>query len=109
MSRFNRTNFFPTEVVQGINERDIAQNYFNDFFEIRRPMSFYAIESADIARPDNMSIKFYGRMDYWWIVCRVNKIDDVWNDMKPGDIIQVPDVQDINNYFMSVRSHLAKG
>jgi len=108
MSRFNRTNFFPTETVEGKNEKDLAQNYFNDFFVARRPMRFYTVETTDIARPDILSNKFYNRQDYWWIVCRFNKIDDVWNDMEIGQILQVPDVQDINDYFLTVRSFLAK-
>jgi len=109
MGRFNRTNFFPSEVVNGRNERDLVKNYFNDLFIVRRPMRFYIIKSTDVARPDLLSIKFYGQQDYWWIVCRVNKLDDPWNDIIVGDIIQIPALQDINDFFQAVRSQLVKG
>jgi len=108
MSRFNRTNFFPLDTIQGVGERDLVKNLFNDFFIARYPMRFYAIEKNDIARPDLLSIKFYGTNDYWWIVCRVNKIDDVWNDLVVGQIIQVPEILDINDFFQSVRAQLTR-
>lgn len=106
MSRFNRTNFFPTENVDGQAERDLVKNYFNDYFEIRHQMRFYIVEAADLLRPDVLSIKFYGKQDYWWIVCRVNKIDDVWNDLASGDVIQVPDIQDINDFYATAKKQM---
>ena len=107
MSRFNRTNFFPVDNVNGRAERDLAKNFFNDLFVARRPMRFYSVERADLLRPDIISIRAYNKMDYWWIICRVNKIVDVWNDLEAGDIIQVPDVQDIVDFYQAVRSQLA--
>lgn len=40
--------------------------------------------------PEEVSYKFYGTTDYWWIVCIVNRIEDVFYDwpMRLDDVIE---------------------
>jgi len=101
MNKFRRTNFYVQEEVDEVLENDLVNNYW-DLFKIKREMSFVTIGRTFIARPDLLSLKVYGIVDYWWILCKHNKIDDVWNDMTIGDVIEVPDVQDINDWFSDV-------
>ena len=103
MSRWNRTNFYRKSIVDGHNEIDLVKNYFNDLFKINRPLRYYSIEDVDLQRPDLLSIKFYGKQDYWWIVAKYNQLDDWWNDIEVGQIISVPATADIEDFYTAVK------
>jgi hypothetical protein len=104
MARFNRTNFFPHNVVNDIVECDLPLNYFNTLFTIRKELKYYTIRSSDVQRPDILSYKFYGTDEYWWILLKINNIEDVWNDFYVGQVISVPDKQDIDDFYLAVKS-----
>jgi hypothetical protein len=99
MARFTRTNFYPKVIVDGIEECDLLNNFFNRAFKIQRDVGFYTLRQQDIYRPDLLSYKFYGTPDLWWILYKFNKIEDVWNDLEVGKVIQVPDRADIEDFY----------
>jgi hypothetical protein len=103
MSRWNRTNFLKTELVNDKNELDFVNEYFDDCFQITKEIKYYAFENDDVQNPDLLSLKIYGKQDYWWILCKINNIQDVWNDIKPGDIIIVPDISDIEDFYTRIK------
>jgi len=103
MSRWNRTNFYRKEIVNGHTENDLVMNYFNDVFTITRPLRYYAMEDGDVQRPDLVSIKFYGTDKYWWIISKFNQIDDWWNDIEIDQIISVPSIADIEDFYTAVK------
>lgn len=103
MARFNRTNFYRKEEINGILENDLLRNYYNDSFQIKRPVRYYALEKQDVQRPDLLSVKFYGRQDYWWILGKYNQVDDWWNDVTAGNVIRVPQIADIEDFYSAVR------
>lgn len=107
MNKFRRTKFIPTENVNGKLERDMILNDW-DLFKIKRPISFNTIKRIDIQRPDILSLRIYGYMNYWWILCKVNNIDDVWNDMYVGMDIMIPDIRDIEDWYISVKARTRK-
>jgi hypothetical protein len=100
MSRWNRTNFYDKSEVDGRLEPDFISNYYNKYFKINRPVQFYTISRDDIQRPDLISIRTLGDQKYWWIIAKYNQIDDVWNDLIPGDVIKIPNIQDIEEFFV---------
>jgi len=101
-NKYSRTNFTEEVIVDGIIEQDLADNNW-DLFEIKRPMTFFTLGRSYIGRPDLLSLKLYGKMDYWWLLAKANDIDDFWNDIKVGDVISVPDVRDFEDFYASVR------
>lgn len=102
-NRYRRTNFMSDAVVDGILEKDIIDNDW-DLFEIKRPMTFFTLTRSYIQRPDLLSIKIYGRENYWWILSKANPdIMDWWNDLEVGQVIDVPDVRDIEDWYAAVR------
>jgi len=103
MNKFKRTKFMKSHDVDGNIECDIVDNYWT-LFEIKRSVSYYRITWSDVERPDLLSIKLYGAMKYWWILLKVNNIDDIWNDMVVGDIITVPNVNDFEDWLLKVTS-----
>jgi hypothetical protein len=101
-NKYNRTNFIKDQVIDGILEKDLADNNW-DLFEIKREMTFFTLSRGYIGRPDLLSLKLYGKMSYWWIISKVNQIDDWWNDIVVGDVIDVPDIRDIEDWYSAVR------
>ena len=102
-SRYNRTNFLKIEEVEGTKEYDLIMTNF-EYFKIQRPTNFYTIQRTDIGRPDLISLKLYQTIDFWWIIGEVNGICDFNYDIKEGDIIQVPDRLDIEDFYLKVRN-----
>lgn len=92
-------------VVDGIAEKDIIKNYW-ELFRIKRETTFFTLTRGYIQRPDLLSIKLFGKQDYWWIIAKVNpEIMDWWNDIdtENNQVIVVPDIRDIEDWFSEVR------
>ena len=62
------------------------------------PPTYYRTSNQDIKRPDLISYRFYGTIDYWWVICLVNKIDSPLEDIAMGTMIQIPNKVDIYNF-----------
>jgi len=101
-NKYRRTNFMTEEEVDGVLEQDLVKNNW-ELFEIKRPQTFFTVSRSYIQRPDLLSLKLYGKMSYWWLIFKSNNIDDAWNDLEVGDIISVPDIRDIEDFYSSVR------
>jgi hypothetical protein len=102
ITKYTRTNFMTDQVVDGILEKDMVDNNW-DLFEIKREMTFFTLSRSYTQRPDLLSLKLYGKVDYWWILAKVNNIDDWWNDIEIGDVIEVPDIRDIEDWSSAVK------
>lgn len=106
-SKYRRTNFMPTVDGGVYLEKDIIMNNW-DLFKIKRPIFFNTIHRIDIQRPDIFSLRLYGTISYWWIISKFNHIDDWYNDLTIGQDIMLPDIQDIEDFYLSqkVRARL---
>ncbi len=74
-----------------------------DLFTIKQPLSFDSIKYGEVQRPDVLSYRIYGSSEYWWILCKFNQIDDMWNDMYVGMDIVIPNMLDINEFYSNMR------
>jgi len=97
----NRSDFMPNVDVEGTLEKDFINSKWA-LFEIKRDITYYSIGEADIQRPDLLSWKIYGSMNYWWILLKYNNIGDVWNDLYVSQVIKVPNEQDIIDFIAKV-------
>lgn len=61
--------------------------------------SYYRVASQDVKRPDLISFKLYGIIDYWWVICLVNNIDSPLEDIAVGTILTIPSKVDIYNFI----------
>lgn len=117
-SLYNRSNFYRTENVEGVLEKDFATSPINDFV-FRRPFSKYRLQYDDWMRPDLMSKRIFGISDYWWIILKVNpELQDIWNDyvvqdeenfpdaFNAGQLINVPSMLDIQELYTFVKNEL---
>lgn len=92
MTKFNRDNYLKLN-----HDRDLISNNFSKY-KFKYPTGIYKVIGSDIQRPDIISYKLFERIDYWWFIMKLNKIDDVWNELYPGLILRTPDIRDINDY-----------
>jgi len=106
ITKYTRTNFMTDQVVDGILEKDLVDNNW-DLFEIKREMTFFTLSRSYIGRPDLLSIKvFNGKQEYWWILGKINNIDDWWNDIEIGQVISIPDIRDVEDFNSVVRRRM---
>lgn len=100
--KFARTNFCNKSNINGTIECDLPFNDFNKF-KFKRPSSFLTINKKYEMRPDLISFDVYGTVNYWWIICKVNDIDNVYEDMTIGKSIQIPAIGDIEDFYLQTR------
>ena len=110
--KYDRSNFF-LEINHKMNdgrnvkEYDLGASYFR-LFKAINPTRPFQLTKYDANRPDRVSMEVYGVMDYWWIILKFNNIADVFYEFQEGDIIQIPDVQDIKVFLKTVQKKIAR-
>jgi hypothetical protein len=96
IDKFSRSRYFSTNIVDSINECDLPFSGFHNY-EFKDPFTFYTLKDTDIQRPDLISYKLFSKPNYWWILMKLNNIEDIWNDLEVGLVLSVPSEQDIQN------------
>ena len=97
------------EVVSGnnVDEYDLLLSNW-DLFEINNSIRYDCVKKSDLHRPDSLSYRIYGDSQYWWILCKFNNIDDLWNDMYIGGDLVIPSMVDIEAFYARVKTRNAK-
>lgn len=93
----NRLNFYNEFLVDGIPQLDFLWNALSKF-KMEYESIYYRIRSSDVLRPDIISYKCYGVVDFWWVILLVNGIDNPFTGLKEGDLLIVPSKLDIYNF-----------
>jgi len=88
-----------------IEELDFLDENLSNF-KLSYSPGYYRVNSNDIWRPDLISYKIYGDVKYWWILLLYNGIDDPFNDIQTGDIMEVPNILDIYTFFKKFKTRL---
>jgi hypothetical protein len=104
IDKYSRSNFYNRNQINGIQENDLAFNKFKDF-KFTAPQRFYEVTDSDITRPDLISYKLYKKVNYWWILLKVNGIEDPWNDLEVGQILNVPASNEIEEFVLKSRKN----
>jgi hypothetical protein len=102
MNKYRRTYFQEDVQVYGSLEKDLVSNHW-DLFKTKKDIGYFTIKHQHIQRPDLVSIEIYGDQQYWWILGKFNKIDDWWNDVYVGQIINYPSLIDVEDWFINVK------
>ena len=100
--KYNRVNFCKQNVIDGVVENDLKNNNFEDF-HFNRPRTFFTVASEHIGRLDLVSLRTLGKIDYWWIIAKVNNISDIYNDMEEGQSLQIPAIADVDEFYVKSR------
>lgn len=98
----NRINFYHELVTEGSRELDFLWHSLSKF-KMRYKPAYYRVRSSDILRPDMISYKSYGVVDFWWIILLVNRINNPFVDLREGDLLIIPSKLDIYDFQKKYR------
>jgi hypothetical protein len=103
----DRTKFFAKVQVDAgdgivLEELDFMDTALPELTLSRDPL-YYRVESTDLAQPDNIAFKVYGQERYWWVICMANGIKDCCVDLSVGQLLKVPDLLDVYDFFKRYR------
>ena len=100
MSKYKREFFSEKNIVEGVNEVDLPINGFNNH-EFNLTPRLYQLTESDIQRPDMISYKLYNSVGMWWLLMKYNKVEDIWNDLFVGMILEAPQKSELEEYYRS--------
>lgn len=70
------------------------------------PVNTYVVTSADVANLPGIAFNVYRDKDYWWVIGLYNGIIFPERDLKPGMVLQLPALSDINALLASEEQQL---
>ena len=97
-----RTKFYEKVRVNSIDQLDHLHNNLSQYQLGYEPF-YYRIDAVDLMRPDLISYKAYGTVDYWWVIMLVNGIMDAFHDLVVGELLTMPNALDISNLFQQYK------
>jgi len=100
----DRTRFYKKVVTDDIPELDFLYNslsYIDKTLEY--PVQIYRITSEDMMRPDLISEKAYGTVNFWWVILAFNDIENPLVELTPGILLEIPHKMDIYNFQRKYR------
>lgn len=92
-----RTRFYNEVTVNGVKELDWLNNTLSNL-ELAHDEAYYMVSSVDIGRPDMISWWNYDTVEYWWIICLANGIENPLTDLTVGTKLKIPNNLDINAF-----------
>lgn len=92
-----RTKFFKKITVNGIEEVDFLDNTLVNF-KIKKDVIYYRVRGEDLLAPDNIAYKAYSNERFWWIICLVNDIQNIEEDLTVGLVLKIPNILDIFDF-----------
>jgi hypothetical protein len=98
----DRTKFYHVLTVDKIQELDYLWNTLSKI-NLTYVSGYYRVNVIDLMRPDLISFKVYGTVDFWWIILLVNEIDDPLTDLEEGMILEIPNKIDIYEFQKQFR------
>ncbi|MDD5220122.1 MAG: hypothetical protein PHV11_06130 [Candidatus Bipolaricaulis sp.] len=98
----NLTKIHKIVTVDGAKELDFLDNPISSF-EMRRTPAYYRVVQEDIGVPDLISWKNYNTERYWQVILVANKIISPFDDLEVGDIIMLPNLHDITEFYQKYK------
>jgi hypothetical protein len=99
MQNFGRDAYLPKANIDGAEEFDTLQSPMYRYKFDESKMESLKIPPACDGRPDVLASMVYGNSRYWWIICELNGLDDMWNDFKSGVEIKLPSTDEIEKFI----------
>ena len=104
MNRLQFFNVVEADVGDGLmkEELDFLDHNLTGFKMKRRPL-YYRVIQGDLQVPDNIAWKVYKDERLWWLICLVNGVSSTCTDIIVGQLLTIPDVLDIYDFFRKYR------
>jgi len=84
------------------NECDLATFRLNEKSVNKSSINFVA--ERHVGRPDLLSYDLLGDWELWWAVLKMNNIEDPFNDIERGMVLETPESEFMPDYFNSNRN-----
>ena len=94
----NRLKFYKTVTVNKTKELDFLYHNLSKFV-MTYEVAYYRVCLDDLMRPDMISYKNYGTVDYWWLICFINNIFDPFHDFEVGQMLKIPNILDVYTFY----------
>lgn len=98
----DRLKFYETALVDGVSELDYLKSNLNKFNPKYGVVS-YRVTESDLMRPDLISYRMYQTVEYWWLILLYNQVLDPFAELKVGDLLYIPNILDIYEYYKEYR------
>jgi len=98
LERFELERFLNFDVD---NYDPLNSAILNELTDLKKSGRF--IVQGETSRPDNISHKVYGDVQYWWVIMFYNNITDV-NDIVTGLELNYPSLTDLEQYYFKLKS-----
>jgi len=99
----NRTTFYhQITTADDVDELDFLWNSLSEF-KMNYIPTYYRVAGDDLLRPDMISYKCYGVVEFWWIILLVNNIENPFTDLEEGAILTIPNRLDIYDFQKQYR------
>jgi len=92
-----RTNYLHKAVIDGIAQYDLG-SFDADGYDFGKE-NIIVVRKKDLCRPDLLSYRAYGTMNYWWFLMWYNGICDIWNDLQENQVLKFPSLQAVRDFL----------
>ena len=99
----DRTKFYVKKTYDEIDELDFLENSLSGFV-MNYPVTYHRVASNELLRPDLISYNRYGTVDYWWLICFVNNIWDIFSEMETGQVLIIPNILDAYDFYKKYKA-----
>lgn len=96
---YDREDFLKRAITDGIEELDLQSLDISDFSERLLRENMYVITASDAYRPDLIAQRVYGITSLWWVLLKLNGINDIWHDLTPGTVLMYPNLSYLKVYL----------
>lgn len=99
LEQFLQAAHIPTVVFQdqGSAPSELLPDWLNaryvDVQESVLQYQLHTVSETDVAQPDSIAHRFYGKSDWWWLICTYNGIVNPTTDMYLGQKLRIPALQ----------------
>lgn len=100
----DRTKFFQVYYNEDeqVNELDYLYNNLSKL-SLKYATSRYRVTESDLMRPDLISYKTYGNVNYWWVIMVINGVQNPLTDLVVGQMLLIPNENDLYDFMKKYR------
>lgn len=102
MSTFaSRADYLQKLVIDGVAQYDFG-SFDPDDYDFGKE-NLLVVREQDVCRPDVLSYRAYGTMNYWWFLMWYNGICDIWNDLAASQVLRYPDINVVQDFLQKMK------
>ena len=94
--KYWQTTLLPTITINGVSHIDVLADRLVDLIETITTAIPYTVREGD--KLTTVCYQFYQTTSLYYLILTYNGLL-FWDEVSPGDIIQIPDLSQINSFF----------